>query len=272
MVQLTKFFIILGFVSITACGSKVAQNESGQSEVATASDSSSWSLTVSGAADLPTCTLDNEGRMAYVRSTSQFMACNAGSWNSLSIGPQNSLVKTADEQPGSNCTSGGISIKTGTDKNNNGSLDDGEEDATKFACNGTSAKGLMNNATIWRYENHEPGPDQMIGAISSVWECYLTNIQIVKFGDGGGFISMAGLYIAEVIGDSGDWYDEHWSFTSFLTAKEGSHLVKFKSQIIDDRIIAAGIELTDPPYFTATVFDGTSSISGVKRFYLTKMK
>lgn len=47
-----------------------------------------------------------------------------------------SLVVTAEEAPGSNCSSGGVRIDVGPDSNRNGVLDSVEIESTRFVCNG----------------------------------------------------------------------------------------------------------------------------------------
>ncbi len=50
----------------------------------------------------------------------------------------NALVVITDEAAGSNCTAGGKKIASGTDANNNGTLDEAEIIKTEYICNGTN--------------------------------------------------------------------------------------------------------------------------------------
>ncbi len=48
-----------------------------------------------------------------------------------------SLISISDEPSGDNCTDGGVKIEAGLDGNNNGILDPGEVDETRYVCDGT---------------------------------------------------------------------------------------------------------------------------------------
>lgn len=50
----------------------------------------------------------------------------------------NALVNITDEPAGTNCTAGGKKIASGTDTNNNGTLDEAEIIKTEYICNGTN--------------------------------------------------------------------------------------------------------------------------------------
>lgn len=54
----------------------------------------------------------------------------------------NSLIKTAIEQPGTNCPNGGYQLNFGLDSNNNGVLDNNEISSTEYLCNTDPADGL----------------------------------------------------------------------------------------------------------------------------------
>ncbi len=62
---------------------------------------------------------------------------------------KNALIRLTPEMMGSNCPNGGFSVKTGLDKNSNGTLDDDEVDATqtKYACNGAPGTAGATGAT-----------------------------------------------------------------------------------------------------------------------------
>ena len=67
-------------------------------------------------------------------------SCKSGEtaldWN---IAGKSSLTKLTDESAGANCPDGGVKIETGVDDNNNGTLEVGEVDDTKYVCDGASA-------------------------------------------------------------------------------------------------------------------------------------
>jgi len=69
------------------------------------------------------------------------------------VGPTgiNSLVITADEQPGASCPSGGQKIEIGLDANRNGTLETSEIQLTKYLCNGSNGlTSLVNTTAISR--------------------------------------------------------------------------------------------------------------------------
>lgn len=67
-------------------------------------------------------------------------ACAAGNSGKAS------LVKVSAEPAGANCASGGVVVRTGLDKNADGTLQDDEVDAsqTKYVCNGTTSTAGAN--------------------------------------------------------------------------------------------------------------------------------
>jgi hypothetical protein len=70
----------------------------------------------------------------------------AGTNGSNGSNGQNTLVKSATEAAGANCTTGGLKIEYGLDANNNGTLDLSEINATltRYVCNGaTGAQGAQ---------------------------------------------------------------------------------------------------------------------------------
>lgn len=54
-----------------------------------------------------------------------------------------SLIATADESPGANCTYGGTRITSGVDDNDNGTLEASEVDSTAYVCDGQPAATLF---------------------------------------------------------------------------------------------------------------------------------
>jgi hypothetical protein len=233
-----------------------------------------WSLMVATLAALPTCDAAGEGKLAFVKAEARFVTCTGGSWQTVEIkgkdgdSAKSPLLKSIAENPGANCVAGGTRVASGSDDNGNNTLDDNEVKSVSYACNGTTGISI---SAIWRFGNYAPGANELIGEISPVWEVYLTDIQLVKFSDGSGFLSLAGLYVASVIGNSQEGYDEHWSYSTFLPANKPYHIIKFKSQVIDNRIIAARVEFTEQPFFSAGVFNNSVPISPVKQFTVTKL-
>lgn len=59
--------------------------------------------------------------------------------NSLLAGTHDSLVRVDPEPAGTNCTAGGVAIHTGSDANDDGSLEDSEIASTQYVCNGSTA-------------------------------------------------------------------------------------------------------------------------------------
>ena len=93
------------------------------------------------------------------------------------IDGKNSLIKTTQEPPGINCSTGGVKIETGQDTNLNGLLDSLEINhlITQFICNPNS--------------NESPSFERKIGFSSnSSWQCPagVYQIQVELWGAGGG--------------------------------------------------------------------------------------
>ncbi|MFT3710681.1 MAG: C-type lectin domain-containing protein [Archangium sp.] len=78
----------------------------------------------------------------------------------------NVVLRVVAEMPGAHCSSGGLAVQTGFDKNANGALDDDEvnADATKFVCNGTNGTNGMNGVDGSQGDAGTPG----VNALSQV--------------------------------------------------------------------------------------------------------
>ena len=81
-----RFHISLSILSIVVptigCGQKDA------SPASAATDQSSevnWSLAVQTDANLPLCNPTSDGRLVYIKSTTQFMACTSGNWSPIDM-------------------------------------------------------------------------------------------------------------------------------------------------------------------------------------------
>jgi len=278
MKKLSSAVLVFLLTWTTACGSKPLDQSSAAvqpngGQATQTGNQDGWSLTVNNAQDLPSCTTETEGRMAFIKLSSQFMACNGGAWSQiapLGSSAKPTLINTVDEPAGANCLSGGVGIRSGEDTNGSGVLDPNEGGAARYVCNGTNG---MSIAGVWKYTNSDPEDSEMIGEVSSSWEMYLTDIQLVKFSNGGGFISVAGVYVSGTVPASGsivNYYDEHWSYSAFLEPKTDLQVVKFKSQASSNRIVALGVNLSKPTMISASVFDNATSVSGVSYFDLWK--
>ena len=278
MKKLSSAVLVFLLTWTTACGSKPLDQSSAAvqpngGQATQTGNQDGWSLTVNNVQDLPSCTTETEGRMAFIKLSSQFMACNGGAWSQIApLGSTTkpTLINTVDEPAGANCLSGGVGIRSGEDTNGSGVLDPNEGGAARYVCNGTNG---MSIAGVWKFSTSTPGVLQSIGEISSVWEMYMTDIQLVKFSNGSGFISASGIYLSTAYPDSGSIYsvyDEHWSYSAFLEPKTDLQVVKFKSQAVDNRIVAVGVKLSTPTTITASVFDSGVSVSGVSTFTLSK--
>lgn len=93
--------------------------------------------------------------------------------NSGGSNGKNALVKTTAESAGSNCTTGGMKIETGTDNNANGILDTSEITDIRYVCNGANGQGFSNGsagAQIYLTSSSSPyapqTPKTMTGDIS----------------------------------------------------------------------------------------------------------
>lgn len=60
---------------------------------------------------------------------------------------QNAMVRTTAEPAGANCATGGTKIESGTDANNNGTLDAAEISQTRYVCNGTNGQVALTRTT-----------------------------------------------------------------------------------------------------------------------------
>jgi hypothetical protein len=60
---------------------------------------------------------------------------------------QNAMVRTTAEPAGANCATGGTKIESGTDANNNGTLDIAEISQTRYVCNGANGQVALTRTT-----------------------------------------------------------------------------------------------------------------------------
>ena len=73
----------------------------------------------------------------------------------------NSLISSATEEAGENCSNGGVKILTGIDTNNNGTLDEDEvdQDNTQYICNGSNGEG---GSGIGNFTGEDLVPEEII--------------------------------------------------------------------------------------------------------------
>lgn len=137
-----KKLMILGSLMFVGCGSG---GGGGSSPAPTTPDVvNRLTLAVNEEFELGSCSSVNQNQLAYVISDSKFYKCDNALWTQITIKEgKNALIVTTDELSGDKCSSGGIKIASGTDNNDNGSLEDSELSAVKYVCNGNDGeKGL----------------------------------------------------------------------------------------------------------------------------------
>jgi len=79
---------LIAFILVTGCGASAkhsATSEQPSSSNGAPGNVLSNSLLVADANGLPTCTPANQGQLAYVKASSQFQACDSGSWSTINI-------------------------------------------------------------------------------------------------------------------------------------------------------------------------------------------
>ncbi|WP_462249967.1 DUF7151 family protein [Ekhidna sp.] len=79
---------------------------------------------------------NGDGNIDELLETSLICNGNNGSNGSNGQDGLNSIVRSTNEDPGTNCANGGSFIEVGIDNNRNNTLDAGEVDASFYVCNG----------------------------------------------------------------------------------------------------------------------------------------
>lgn len=151
----------------------------------------SWSITVSDTNDLPACDSGSQGRLAWIKATSQFMACDTNNWtqvtSSQGLAGKNSLVRVDDEAAGEKCPASGKAIKSGIDDNADNILQDGEIKGTSYVCNGSQGLTIK---SIHRYLQPNLSAAAEI-CLSCSTLVKVGEIQLVQFSDGSAWLSMS---------------------------------------------------------------------------------
>lgn len=88
--------------------------------------------------------LNSDGQLGSDEIQSTFFVCNGvagdngsdGNNGSDGANGSSSITRVSTEEPGDNCSGGGLKIEVGTDTNNNGDLESEEIQSTYFVCNG----------------------------------------------------------------------------------------------------------------------------------------
>jgi len=290
-----RFHISLSILSVVVptigCGQKDA------SPASAATDQSSevnWSLAVQTDANLPLCNPTSDGRLVYIKSTTQFMACTSGNWSPIDMkaalgnvppginrtsgtdgtNGKNSLLKVVAESAGANCAGGGKKVLSGVDDNADGVLGDTEATGTSYICNGANgsngADGLA-VASTWQHNYSgslgSEASGQVIGQTDG-FILWLTNIELQQFTNGAAFVTASGVRFATTLND--DWYDEHWSQSFFLAPSSGNQVITRKFGFVANTLFQFQVELAAVPVFKAAVtYNGTPLVS-VKSFSLTR--
>jgi hypothetical protein len=152
MIWITIINLLAVGTLITSCGSVEKKDDETQSQQDT-----SLSL-VPSEDQLPECKDGLLGKVFFIQDTELFKVCTSSGWTVVDLsGPEgnggndgkdgsdgsngfNSLIKTTDESPGSNCIAGGKKIESGLDNgegnssSNDGILSSDEVDVTEYIC------------------------------------------------------------------------------------------------------------------------------------------
>ena len=263
-------------VILVACGSG-----GGGSDVATSTQKAGYSISLQQLSDLPTCTAEMSGSLAYIKADKSFWVCSELAWTQAEVG-QNAtkMVAVADETAGSNCTNGGKSIETGFDENKDSKLDTAEIETTDYVCNGdkgdTGTKGDKGEtgedglkiSEIWIFHTDTFGgqPDVAEESQSSV---RIGTIQLVKFSDGSGFLSVNGNTIDWDTGSNLQDFDFTVSALFKGSSVEQTYIVKVRS--FATMRLRLKVNLSSPSIVKAVVDnDGNFSDNTDTTFTLTK--
>lgn len=273
-------------LSTFACGShEPAPSAASPSAASGPDESGAWSLAVNSAADLAACSAGTEGRLAFIKTTNQFMACYQGTWGPIDLkaavgsgtngtngtNGKNSLVRVIDEPAGTNCSAGGKRVYTGIDANGDSILAESEVTASSFICNalnGQNGSDGLSISSTWKYNfTGSPGVPQRIGETANMYT-YVTDIELQKFTNGTGFATVAGHYVTETSG--GQVYAEHFSQSFFLGATTNMQSVTRKFGLVAETLFQFQVQLSETPVFKAVILYNGSPITSVKTFSLNK--
>ena len=284
-----KLHVLLLILTTTGSTIGCGQQDSAVSSAAIdQSNEVSWSLAVQSDANLPLCNSTSDGRLVYIKSTMQFVACNSGSWSPVDMkavlgsgtsgtdgsNGKNSLLNIVAESAGANCADGGKKVLSGVDYNADGVLSDKEATNTSYICNGADgangADGLA-VASSWRYNYsgtlNTGATAQLIGQTAGFY-LWLTNIELHKFTNGAAFVTVSGVRVANTLYD--DVYDEHWSHSFFLAPTSLNQVITRKFGVVANTNFQFQVQLSEVPVFKAVLtYEGTPLVA-VKSFSLTK--
>lgn len=257
-------------------------------------ESATWSLAVNSASDLPACSAGTEGRLAFIKTTNKFMACNQGSWGAIDLknvvgsgtngtngangtngvdgsNGKNSLVKVVAEPNGSNCASGGKKVLTGMDANSDNVLNEIEVTGTAYVCHGEDGADGLAVASTWKYNYSgsltSGAPEIVIGQTAG-WYVWLTDVEVQKFTNGGAFVSAAGIRFSHTFND--DLYDENFSQSFFLPPSTSNQIVVRKFGTVINTLFQFQVQLTPTPVFKAVIVAGGTPLVSVKTFPLSQ--
>lgn len=123
----------------------------------------------------------------------------------------------------------------------------------------------------WRYhvDGFQDKPD--ISEDTTSYTVGIGTVQLVKFGDGSGFVSLNGSFLNT---DSADeYYQENFSYSFFLKASKSEQEFIMKFARYNDMRIRVKVALSDVPTFKATIDDdGNFGDNSEASFTLTKVE
>lgn len=270
MIRAPEFLAVtVAFMLISACGNDAKQSgSSGQASIPETNNRQAMAVTT--VADLPPCTAEAEGRLAWVGATSQFMTCQTGIWTAIDVKAAMGAVPKIQidaEDAGDNCPAGGQKISTGIDANTDGTLAGAEATDLKYVCNGKEGLTVASN---WRYS-----VPRLEGVLETIKESnkndfasfangsvYLLDIQLQKFTNNWAFLSASGYrYLDESY--------EIWSYSFFLEPSEKSQTVVHPwNALLDLHIVYT--PSTDFPTVNLGIFLQDEPFGEPKTFTLVK--
>lgn len=136
------------------------------------------SFSVNAQAQLPDCTDDREGALAYLKTESRFEVCEASEWTSADMTVGSIELDAAGAE---DCPDGGYEMATFYDRNANGVVDKGEGEGVfgkpKYVCNGAAGvkgdKGAdgANGVTGTKGAKGDAGTNGTDNHVSTTFDC-----------------------------------------------------------------------------------------------------